>query len=111
MAFLVCYSGSLDDHTRNRAVYLDQTFYELIFALCREERGGYSVLREIALLRYKSPTIIVGQTRLRLLADELNTLSASGVTHPQIAEFGRVCAQAQADGCSLTISGDMYPEL
>jgi len=111
MAFLICYSGSLDDHTRNKAVYLDQAFYELIFAHCRSERSGYGVLREIASLRYKSPTIIVGDDRLRLLPDELAMLSASGVSHPQIAEFSRVCAQAQADGCSLTISGDMYPEL
>ena len=111
MAFLVCYSSSLDDHARDKAVYLDQAFYELIFAHCASDRGDYAVLREIALLRYKSPTIIVGQERLGLLADELATLAASGVSHPQIAELSQVCARAQTDGCGLTISGDMFPEL
>jgi len=109
MAFLVCYSSSLDDHTRDKAVYLDQAFYELIFAQCASDR--YRVLREIASLRYKSPTIIVSQDRLGLLSDELTMLSASGVSHPQIGEFSQACARAQTDGCSLTISGDMYPEL
>jgi hypothetical protein len=111
MAFLVCYSGSLEDHARNKAIYLDQAFYELIFARCRLERSGYVVLREIASPRYKSPTLIVGQERLRLLADELSMLCATGVSHTQLAEFSRVCAQAEANGCSLTVSGDMYPEL
>jgi hypothetical protein len=109
MAFLVCYSSSLDDHTRSKAVYLDQAFYELIFAHCVSD--SYAALREIALLRYKSPTIIVGLDRLRLLADELAMLAASGVSHPEIAELSQVCERARAGGCGLTISGDMYPEL
>ena len=111
MAFLVCYSSSLDDHTRNTAIYLDQAFYELIFAHCASDPGRYAVLRKIALLRYKSPTIMIGEDRLELLARELAMLAASGVSHPQIAELSHVCARAQADGCGLTISGDMYPEL
>src|SRR5688572_11162529 len=61
MAFLVCYSSSLDDHTRNTAIYLDQAFYELIFAHCASDPGRYAVLRKIALLRYKSPTIMIGE--------------------------------------------------
>lgn len=111
MAFLVCYSRSLDDHTRDKSVYLDQAFYELIFAHCASDRGNYAALREIALLRYESPTMFVGRERLGLLADELAILAASGVSHPQIAELSQVCARAQAGGCGLTISGDMYPEL
>ena len=111
MAFLVCYSNSIDDHTRDKAVYLDQAFYELIFAQCASDPGHYAALREIALLRYKSPTIIVGRERIGLLADELAMLTASGVSHPQIAELSLVCARAQTGGFGLTISGDMYPEL
>ena len=49
MAFLVCYSRyPPDDHTRDRAIYLDQRFYESIFEHCRSEGGPYTVLREIA---------------------------------------------------------------
>jgi hypothetical protein len=61
MAFLVCYSKSAsgDDHPGDRAIYLDQRFYELIYTSCRTEHGLYSVLREIASLKYKSPTLVI----------------------------------------------------
>ena len=112
MAFLVCYSWSPpEDHSRDRAIYLDQNFYELIFKHCRAERGPYMVLREIALLKYKSPTLIVIGDRLTVLDQELEKFEASGLSHPQIAEFRQVCNRAKSDGCALTISGDMYPEL
>jgi len=112
MAFLVCFSSQPpDDHTRHKAIYLNQAFYALIFAHCRSDDCTYSVLREIASLRYKSPTMVVGQDRLGLLAQELVDFEASGQSHPQIGEFEQVCAKARADGFSLTISGDMYPEL
>ena len=109
MAFLVCYSSSLADHARKTAVYMDQRFYELIFAHCRS--GSYSVLREIASLRYKSPTIALRRERLHLLDQELTQLEASGVSHPQIADLKLACERATAESCCLTISGDMYPEL
>src|SRR5262249_53177096 len=112
VAFVVCYSWSPpDDHTRHGAIYLNQQFYELIFSTCRSEHSPYLVLREIALLKYKSPTLVVAGNRLELLDRELARLEESGAAHPQIAEFRRVCAKAISDGCSLTISGDMYPEL
>ena len=112
MAFMVCYSWHPpDDHTRHGAIYLNQQFYEQIFTGCRSEHGPYVVLREIALLKYKSPTLVVSGDRLTLLDRELMSLHESGVFHPQVAEFRRVCTKAIADGCSLTISGDMYPEL
>jgi hypothetical protein len=112
MAFLVCYSWSPpDDHAERKAVYLDQRFYELLFEHCRSDRGPYSLLREIALLRYKSPTLVIGRERLDLLDQELVSFVASGLSHDQVEEFRSVCAKAKKDGCALTISGDMYPEL
>jgi hypothetical protein len=112
VAFVVCYSRSPpDDHTRHRAIYLNQQFYEVIFGECRSPDGPYGVLREIALLRYKSPTLVVAGDRLGVLDQDLARLERSGASHPQIAEFRQVCAKAIADGCALTISGDMYPEL
>ena len=112
MAFLVCYSWSPpDDHTRNRAIYLDQRFYELIWQNCRSESEPYTLLREIALLRYKSPTLVVGGDRLTQLDQDLVQLAESGVSHPQIAALREVCAKAVAAGCAITVSGDMYPEL
>jgi hypothetical protein len=112
VAFLVCYSWSPpDDHTRHRAIYLDQRFYELIWQNCRSESDPYTVLREIALLRYKSPSLVVGGDRLTQLDQDLVRFAESGVSHPQIAALREVCAKAVADGCALTVSGDMYPEL
>jgi hypothetical protein len=112
VAFVVCYSWSPpNDHTRYGAIYLDQRFYELIYGNCRSETGPYTVLREIALLRYKSPTLTVAGDRLTLLDQDLVRLAESGASHQQIAALRVVCAKALSDGCALTVSGDMYPEL
>jgi hypothetical protein len=112
MAFLVCYSRSApDDHVYQTAVYLDQKFYEMIFQHCMVERSFYAVLSVVASLRYKSPLLVITREQLDSLADELTHLENAGHTHPQIAELREVCAKAKADCCSLSISGDMYPEL
>ena len=64
LAFVVCYSWSPpDDHTRHGAIYLDQQFYEFIWHNCRSESRPYSVLREIALLQFKSPTLVISGDR------------------------------------------------
>jgi hypothetical protein len=108
MAFLVCYSASPpDDHAKKKAAYLDQRFYELLFA----HRDRYVILRDIASLRYKSPTMVIRREQLVSLDQEIAAFEASGISHPQIHEFRSVCAKAMTDGCALTISGDMYPEL
>ena len=110
MAFLVFYSRSPpDEHTQDKAIYLDQRFYKLIFRYCRSDHEPYTVLCEIATLRYKSPTLVVVADRIDVLDQELADFAASGQLHPQIAEFRQVCGQAKAVGCALTISGDMYP--
>ena len=112
VAFVVCYSWiPPDDHTRHRAIYLDQRFYEFIWGNCRSESQPYTILREIALLRYKSPTLVVTGDRLTQLDQDLARLAESGVSHPQIAALREICAKALSDGCALTVSGDMYPEL
>ena len=114
MAVLVCYSRNPpDDHAKanSTAIYLDQRFYEMIFSNCRSAQGPYVVLREIALLRYKSPVLTVQGDRLDMLEKELTDLEASGLLHPQIADFIQACGRAKTLGCALTISGDMYPEL
>ena len=112
VAFLVCYSRSAPaDHTRQDAILLDQKFYELIFRKCMMKRSYYANLSVIASLRYKSPYLVVADQNLDSLASELADLVRSGQTHPQLAEFRLVCAKAKADGCSLSISGGMYPEL
>jgi hypothetical protein len=111
MAYLVCYSNSIDDHTKAKAIYLDQLFYELIFRCCRDESSGYVLLRQIALLRYKSPTIMIPAEQLSELATELANLQENCGYHPQIEDLKNACNSASNENMGLTISGDMYPEL
>ena len=112
MAFLVCYSSNPpEDHTRDRAIYLDQAFYEMIFGRCRGEESGFDILRAIAGLRYKSPILVVDDESLEVLVCELNRLSDLGQLHSQVPEFRNVAHSALRRKCSLTISGDMFPEL
>jgi len=111
MAFLVCYSDSLADHANDKAIYLDQQFYEMIFRHCRGESSGFTLLRQISLLRYKSPAILISMEQLTALTAELEDLENANRKHPQIREFKTVCQDATRNDTNLTISGDMYPEL
>ena len=112
MAILVCYSRSApEDHARLKAIYLDHAFYELIFSHCLKERSHYAILSVVASLRYKSPQLVVSGRELATLSNELLNLEYAGLTHPQFAELRQVCDKAISDDCSLSISGDMYPEL
>ena len=111
MAFLVSYSGSLSDHTTNRAIYLDDKFYKLIFRKCCKESAQFAVLREIAMLRYKSPTIMLEKDRIEHLIQELEHLEHANCKHDQIPQLRNVCLQAIETSNNLTISADMHREL
>lgn len=112
MAFLVCYSTDPpEDHTRDVAIYLDQAFYKMIFEHCRGLESGFAILGAIAALRYKSPTLVVDPDSLKMLACELNRLSDNGHLHSQVPDLCAVVDSALKRNCSLTVSGDMYPEL
>jgi hypothetical protein len=112
MAFLVCYSRSAPgDHGRQQAIYLNQTFYELLFSNCLTNRSDYAVLSVVASLRYKSPLLVVEDDDLSRLVQEVTHLEAAGHSHPQFTELREVCAKAKTAGYNLTISGDMCPEL
>jgi hypothetical protein len=112
MAYLVCYSRSApSDHSREKAIYLDQEFYETIFQYCLVDRSKYPVLSVLASLRYKSPLLVVSGEEIDALTSELTKIHESGHAHPQLTEFRHVCTKAKADGCNLSISGDMYREL
>lgn len=112
MGLLVCYSRSApNDHAERQAVYLDQTFYEFIFVHCTMARSSFANLSVIASLRYKSPLVVVHDEQLDALAEELDELACQGHVHPQLSELRHVCRIAKEEGYSLSISGDMYPEL
>ena len=112
MAFLICYSSSApEDHTRKKAIYLDQRFYEIIFHECLKDRSAYANLSVIASLRYNSPLVVIEGADLNRLVSEIGRLQQSGHDHPQFEELRQVCSKAQVEGCNLSISGDMFPEL
>ena len=112
MALLVCYSEDPPhDHTKEKAIYLDQAFYAGIVDLCIAPESGYTILRDIAALRYKSPTMSIEGDRISKLDGELKCLMDGGEVHEQIQELRKVCTTALERGSALTVSGDMYPEL
>jgi len=89
MALLVCYSSSPpEDHARKKALYLDQEFYELIFAHCRCDPGHYAVLREIASLRYKSPVMVVADSGSKRSAKSLRPLRLQGKSITRLESSG-----------------------
>ena len=108
MAFLVCYSRSLDDHTKDRAAYLPQSFYELIFNVCCDDATTYPVLHLIARLKYHSPTMLMSSGELPGLINELHRLGDAGAGGRDLLASAQ---EAMRRSCSLTISGDMHPEL
>ena len=112
MALLVCYSQDPpSDHTLDKAVYLDQSFYIMLVSRCVCRDSSYTLLREIAELRYKSPTKSIQPDDVSILEADLTRLTEAGEDHSQIAQFRTACATAIERGCALTVSGDMHPEL
>ena len=108
MAFLICYSSTVEDHPREKAAYLPQSFYEWIVKVCRADEDRFPRLRQIASLRYKSPTLLLTPRELPLLVKELQHLNSDDTG---ALDFMAAATEAIARPCSLTISGDMYPEL
>ena len=111
MALAVCYSQQLDDHLQRHAIYLEQAFYTLIFGVCRADTAKFPLLAEIASLRYKSPTMIIAHARVSSLHRELDALRMLGHQHHQIEALDDVLTRATSEDGTLTIHGDMCPEL
>ena len=92
------------------AIYLDQQFYEMIVSRCLGDESGYVVLKRIAALKYKSPTFHLGDRELLDLCAELKMLLLVE-SHPQISDFMLQCQVAVERECTISVYGDMYPEL
>lgn len=108
MAILIRYEGN----DTERAIYLSQRFYQMIHRETREEGSGYGTLREIALLKYKSPVLTVAGEKLARLIEDLKKLRSSTCSgEDEALGFQAVCERAAAAGTGLWVSGDMFPEL
>jgi hypothetical protein len=55
--------------------------------------------------------MIVDPHHVASLHLELDALNLQGHRHPQISALNEVVARAISEGCTLTVHGDMYPEL
>ena len=110
MAFLVCYSkaGSVD--WGQKAMYLEQSFYELLFESCAD-RVEFPVLGEVTTLTYDDEVVIDGDQLEELQSELQKILALPCVYHEQALAFIEVAGRAQESGIGLAIAGDMYPVL
>lgn len=111
MALLVCYvdeSEKID--WSDKAIYLDQSFYELMVRYCMDA-NRHSTLKEMVSIGYDDEYIIsVSQAEFFLL--ELKELIKKGsLKHAQLQSFANVLCKAISRKCNLVIGGDMYPDL
>jgi len=107
MAFLVCYKKvNIELSWSDKAIYLDQIFYELVFYKCRDPR---SILNKFSRLSY-GDEFEVGISQLNDLRTELVQLRDE-TGELSVNEFIVIVDKSLDDQCDLTISGDMYPEL
>ncbi len=111
MALLVCFceKGSEVDW-RNKAIYLDQRFYGLLFDYYRK-RESDSALKAMVALGY-GDEYVIPLDRLSEPLDELRHIASEGVLpHPQVDALASVFIEAASRKLDLAISGDMYPDL
>lgn len=111
MAFLVCYSKTVEDHTNEQATYLDQNFYEKLFNECSSIENRYAILGKIANLKYKSPTMSIDEGDLQIALDELDQLPDRLQQHKSTHAFRNALEEAIDRKCIVTISADMYREV
>lgn len=110
MAFLVSYSQSGNTNWRDKAIYLDQHFYEQIFNRCKAA-DGFRLLGSIAALGYGDQLLMHG-SELSDLATEIDIAkSASKLIHPQADQLKTIALDSLSMGLDLAVSGDMYPVL
>lgn len=109
MALLVCYvrNGVID--WRDKAIYLDQEFYEALCAFSSTLDAG-GVLNDMAGLKY-GDELLLARSRLAELLDELERLEGSRLaSHRQFGSLGTVISSALEGDSEIAIAGDMHTE-
>ena len=110
MALLLCHARDGVIDWRKKLIYLDQEFYEAIWALSATLDAD-GVLRDMVGLKY-GDELLLAPSRLAELLDELGRLEGSSLaSHRQFGSFGTVIRTAIDGDSEIAISGDMYPEL
>ena len=115
MAFLVCYVSDGVVDWSDKAAYLDQKFYELLYK-ARRKLAPDGVLAEIAELKY-GEEIVLSQPRLHEAREELARFSRYRFfrlrysSYSQFKALGDSIRAAIEEGAELSIAGDMHPEI
>lgn len=111
MALLVCFhdAGSAVNWS-NKAIYLDQGFYELLFDYYKGHRNE-SPLKGMVAIGYDEEFIIAGSQIEESLTELARIASEGKVQHPQLQSLRNVLREAASRNCQLAIAGDMYPDL
>ena len=110
MAYLVCYSEAQVVDWEIKALYLEQSFYELLFEHCRNS-VGYPLLGSIGSLTYDDEIMITDDQLDHLLSELREVLDSPGVPDRQISAFIEVVQNARHNRLGLAIAGDMHPVL
>lgn len=111
MALLVCFRepGSRVNWA-NKAIYLDQSLYEMLFAHYRRKTGG-SPLKKLVSIGCDDE-VFFAEPQIKGLLEELLRVAATGdVVHPQVSLLCSVLREAVARRCELAVAGDMHPDL
>ncbi|WP_317055242.1 hypothetical protein [Roseovarius rhodophyticola] len=92
-----------------REIYLDQSFYELLFRL-HENSKLSSPLRQLVSIGYGEECVI-NNKHISAMLVEAASLAQNSFEHPQLEAFLGVLRKAAEGNCDLAIAGDMYPDL
>ena len=111
MAFLVCYHNDEDCiDWSNKAIYLDQSFYQLMQNYLKKE-AGESILKNMVSIGYDDECIIAAGKVKYALIELTEVVHAGNLKHAQIQQLADVFKNAISNDCGLAIGGDMYPDL
>ena len=110
MAFLICYSEAGIVDWSQKAIYLEQSFYEQFFEICFES-VEFPVLGSILSLSYDDEVVIEGEQLGELQSELQRVSSLPRGYHEQALTLIEVAERAQESRIGLAVSGDMHPVL
>jgi hypothetical protein len=106
MSLLISYSKSKSKaDLKNKAIYLDRDFYEIIFKHCYNS-SNYRILKTLVSINKKSAPKVIENDRLNQFNKELLKLCKNlNITHPQFNELMDIANTAISKREHLWFSG------
>lgn len=112
MALLLCFTETNDDQIdwSNKALYLDQKFYERIFEQMQHVEVS-SALRNLTSIGYGEEYVVKANDLCKLRSELVSLQENQSDVKPQIVRFIAAVEKAIAAEKELIVSGDMFPDL